>query len=189
MTITSCNLSKFEMVQFNNVLFADEKIRRLSLPFDNYYITSNGRVLSTKWNKIRELKQPTMENGYHVVCLHGATKPEVHYVHRLMIKAFYGIDTTYQLQTRHLDGNKANNRLDNLLPGTPQENAEDKKRHGRCTSKLSTKAVQQMRLLWDMRGIGNVPENIDFKDIARIWKVAPKTARKAIVGETWTYLD
>lgn len=196
MKITSCNLSKFEMAQFNGVLFSNEKIRRCPIPFDDYYITSQGRVFSTKHSKIKELKQPTMENGYRCVCLHGSARPEVHYVHRMMIRAFYGIETNFQLQTRHLDGNKDNNCLDNLLPGTPQENAADKERHGTKvrgesihSSKLNAKAVRSMRMLWELRGMYNVPVNINYKDIARIWNVTPATARKAIVGETWTHIE
>jgi hypothetical protein len=49
-------------------------------------------------------------------------------VHHLVLRAFVG-PCPAGMQTRHLDGNPANNRLDNLCWGTPKENAEDCARH------------------------------------------------------------
>lgn len=50
-------------------------------------------------------------------------------VHRLVLETFVGYRPK-GLQCRHLDGNPANNRLDNLLWGTGKENIADKDRHG-----------------------------------------------------------
>lgn len=49
-------------------------------------------------------------------------------VHDLILRAFIGPPPP-GFECRHLDGNRANNRLDNIVWGTRQQNAEDKIRH------------------------------------------------------------
>lgn len=81
--------------------------------------------------KERILKQTKIKNGYFTVKLayRGATKTE--YVHVLMLLAFVGPRPTTKArgEIRHLDGDKSNNRLDNLVYGTIHENAADRVRH------------------------------------------------------------
>lgn len=81
--------------------------------------------------KERILKQTKIKKGYFTVKLayKGETKTE--YVHVLMLLAFIGPRpiTKARGEIRHLDGDKTNNRLDNLVYGTVRENAEDRVRH------------------------------------------------------------
>jgi hypothetical protein len=44
------------------------------------------------------------------------------------------------MQCRHLDGNRSNNRLDNLAWGTPLENGADKARHGTAKGERNGRA-------------------------------------------------
>jgi len=50
-------------------------------------------------------------------------------VHTVVCMAWHG-PRPAGMQTRHLDGDKNNNRPDNLCWGTPEENQEDARRHG-----------------------------------------------------------
>lgn len=50
-------------------------------------------------------------------------------VHLLILEAFQGPRPEGTV-TRHLDGDKTNNRLSNLRRGTPAENSQDAMRHG-----------------------------------------------------------
>ena len=58
---------------------------------------------------------------------HGAQK--MHQAHSLVLSAFVGAPPVGQ-ETRHLDGNPANNVLTNLCYGSPVENRADQDRHG-----------------------------------------------------------
>lgn len=55
--------------------------------------------------------------------------PMLCWIHRLVLETFIG-PAPEGLQTRHLDGNPRNNRLDNLCWGTPKENQADRALHG-----------------------------------------------------------
>jgi len=50
-------------------------------------------------------------------------------VHRLVLLAFRG-PCPGGMECRHLDGNRANNRLENLCWGTKRQNFDDRARHG-----------------------------------------------------------
>lgn len=83
---------------------------------DNYWIT--GRLLSTK---------PSTTYPKVNLC-HGRVR-KTHTVHTLVLKAFVGPPPP-GMEARHLDGNRLNNRLDNLAWGTKSENMADRLRHG-----------------------------------------------------------
>lgn len=69
------------------------------------------------------------------------------FVHRLVLEAFVG-PCPEGMECRHLDGNPANNKLDNLKWGTRKENQDDSKRHG--THWASSEAGREhARHLWD----------------------------------------
>ena len=55
-------------------------------------------------------------------------------VHRLVLETFGGPPTEERKETRHLDGNKLNNCIENLCWGTGKENAEDRALHGSTQS-------------------------------------------------------
>lgn len=57
-------------------------------------------------------------------------------VHTLVISAFRGSRPPGQ-ECRHVNGNPADNRLDNLLWGTSAENSQDMVKHGRSNSRIT----------------------------------------------------
>lgn len=71
------------------------------------------------------LKIVQRPDGY---CVVGVEKGMVR-LHRLVLLAFIGPCPKGQ-ECRHLDGNRQNNRLNNLKWGTRSENAQDRLRHG-----------------------------------------------------------
>jgi hypothetical protein len=96
--------------------------------------------LSTSWKMMRPAR---LKSGYLGigVRLSPGTKVQTT-VHRLVLLAFVGPCPPGR-ETRHLNGNKKDNRPDNLAWGTPQENARDRVGHGtahRARGMLSCRA-------------------------------------------------
>lgn len=96
----------------------------------DYEVSNWGRVRSHKGRKPRILRpwvNPVA--GYHQYNLFVDRRPIYATAHALVLAAFVG-PRPDGLCARHLDGNPANNRLDNLAYGTYAENMQDKRRHG-----------------------------------------------------------
>lgn len=75
--------------------------------YEQYLISTKGRIFSIKSSII--LKQQLDKDGYNIICLKGKTMK----VHRLVGKAF--ISNFKNLpQINHKDGNKTNNKIENL---------------------------------------------------------------------------
>jgi hypothetical protein len=81
-------------------------------------------------NHGRILRQDTQHALHQRVTLYKDGKRSRIFVHRLVMLAFVG-PCPPGMETRHLDGNPLNNRLENLVYGTRQENAQDRVNHGR----------------------------------------------------------
>ena len=91
-----------------------------------YEVSNDGRVRRLKFingkhnfEKIKECKQTLNTWGYMTVNLSKDGKGNTKRVHKLVANAFLGES---DLQIDHIDGNKQNNRLDNLEYVTPKEN-------------------------------------------------------------------
>lgn len=102
--------------------------------WDGYWATEEGRIFSTKRRKPnqepKELHRHIDRYGYYTTSLMiDNEKSATMLVHRLVLSAFRGLPEGDQ-QARHMDGNKLNNHIDNLVWGTVKENGADKVRHG-----------------------------------------------------------
>lgn len=156
--------------------------------FPDYAITKDGRV----WSKPRTDKQGGRRKGKwlrswgcgtgHLCVLLDCSSKK--YVHRLVLEVFVG-PCPPGMECRHLDGNPANNNLDNLKWGTHIENSQDSIRHGTHSclrrgttnnrAKLTEDKVRVIRYLRDVA-------KFSLKDIAwqfdvtldAIWKICKR---------------
>ena len=96
--------------------------------FPNYSITKDGRVWS-QYGRGKWLNPVIDRDGYLYVFLCGNGRKCRRSVHRLVLETFVGLRPP-GLVTRHLDGNPANNTLNNVCWGTNGENTQDSIRHG-----------------------------------------------------------
>lgn len=81
--------------------------------------------------------QVVINTGYEQVKLYEDGTHRFRRVHHLVLEAFVG-PRPAGMETRHLNGVRADNRLENLAWGTPTENAADKIRHGTATRRRRT---------------------------------------------------
>lgn len=108
----------------------------------SYEVSSNGAVRSITRKvpygryygmtyKGKFIKPFKSKNGYPCVKLSYAGVTKTEYIHELVLRSFVGVrpHTVLRGEIRHLDGDKCNNTLENLVYGTIKENAEDRKRH------------------------------------------------------------
>jgi hypothetical protein len=95
-----------------------------------YRIGNDGTVLTRKRNrKERVLRCCRNNHGYMRAILVLNGKRRYRSVHSLVLLAFVGPRPEGAV-TRHLNNDKTDNRLANLVYGTQKENNDDKKRHG-----------------------------------------------------------
>lgn len=95
--------------------------------FDGLYrISDDGQVWSERRQRLLSTK-PNKYRGYAEFCVvDDQGKQHTKSVHQEVMKAFVGPLPPGE-QVRHLDGNPLNNRLDNLVYGTPVQNQQDRR--------------------------------------------------------------
>lgn len=133
--------------------------------FEGYYEVSNlGRVRSlTRRRKSRHkhgaihkgrvIRLGTHTNGYKFIPLRVDRVACYRRVHRVVLEAFVG-RCPNGMNCCHKDGDKSNNRLDNLRWDTQRANALDKRKHGtdnrgtkHWNSKLTEDDIREIRRL------------------------------------------
>lgn len=154
----------------------------------DYEASSYGQVRSLKSGSQQVLKPGLHTRGYMTVHLSPGVKRDgkSYLVHRLVLEAFVGPRSADQ-QCRHLDGDKTNNRLDNLRWGTGRENHADSVQHGTALlgpknhkTKLTKDQVLEIRVLLG-HGLG-------FGRIGERYGVCGHTIRDIKRGTTWRHL-
>ena len=151
---------------------------------DLYEVSSEGRVR----NKRGHILKARLSNcGYERVALSRNCAYTHLSIHRLVLTAFCGVPEP-DIECRHLDGDRTNNRLSNLQWGTKLENARDRIGHGRqvrgaqiSLAKLNDRKVQIIK--W-MLARGNMPQ----KKIAALFGVAQTKISAIHTGQTWKHV-
>jgi len=146
-----------------------------------YQVSNLGKVKSLWFGKERILKPITHTNGYHHVNIYRGGARKKILVHRLVMLAFVGES---DLQVNHVNGDKTDNRLENLEYCTAVENhqhASDTglkakgERHGR--SKLTRACVE--RIKYGHQGMIQ-------KDIAKIYGIHRTLVGCIRSGKYWS---
>jgi hypothetical protein len=116
-----------------------------------YEVSNQGRVRSLQSARILSTK-PSKHLGYVSYNLRRAGAARACYAHSLVLEAFVGPRQSSKHQACHGNGNRADNRVENLRWGTRAENYEDARRHGTNSkgkrhggAKLTEQAVLAIR--------------------------------------------
>ena len=161
-----------------------------------YEVSDHGRVraMFESWNgrykSGRILKQLNHNHGYFLVNLY---YPETHQrgrtrtVHSLVLESFVSPRPEGN-DARHLDGNKKNNRIENLEWGTRLENVQDSIKHGTFVHgervhfcKLDEGKVIQIRALVD--------SGVLCKTISERFGISIAQACRIGARKSWSYLQ
>lgn len=169
------------------------------LPIDGlsgYWISIDGTVFSSKRRvslgrngtkiffdgKLKPLKTQVDRQGYFYVRLSHAGRSRNRFVHHLLLETFKS-KRPEGMEARHINGIKTDISLENLAWGTPQENADDKIRHGTVVrgdrqwkAKLNQDSIEFIR---SHRGI------IKGRTLAAQFGVSPQTICGIQKFRTW----
>jgi hypothetical protein len=147
-------------------------------------IRRTGKVAGAVVGRI--LKESTSKTGYRRVGLWSNGKCALTYVHRAVASAFHGPS---DLAVNHINGNKSDNRPENLEYVTAKENmrhASDVLRANNGESahlaKLSASDVRTIRRL-------HGHEQMSAYVISKIYPVAHSTIHRIVTMRTWKHLD
>lgn len=160
----------------------------------SYDVSNLGRVGS--WlcpgrkgapRQTRRLLNPSVgKNGYPYVVLTHNGRRKNFYVHTLVLLAFKG-ERPEGGEARHLDGDRCNANLTNLVWGTSRQNAYDRKRHGtQVEGEEVINAVLTEVAVVDIRKRVSLGES--YASIARRYNVCPATVGYAAVRHTWKHV-
>ena len=111
--------------------------------YPGYEVSNLGRVRSFNFNRVRIKTLITHKpTGYITVYLYKHNKIKNAKVHRLVAQAFIP-NSENKPQVNHIDGDKTNNKADNLEWCTPSENQRHANRTGLRDYEYCKKAVSQ----------------------------------------------
>jgi hypothetical protein len=116
--------------------------------YEGFYNVSNlgnvKRIASYRWGRSHALRMPNGNikpvlngHGYPIIKLHKKGILAHKILHSVVCAAFIG-PKPKGFHTNHKDGNKTNNRLDNLEYCTPRENSKHAMEHGLVATGLRT---------------------------------------------------
>lgn len=168
-----------------------------------YQISSHGRARScdritfsrNRWKECqftwrgREIFGRLDKNGYRKLTLCKDGKVSRMFAHRAVALAFIGAPAYGKDQVAHWDGDKLNNRPENLRWASAAENAQDKVRHGltsnqfgerHSNNKLTTEQVIEIINEPKFRGVNRV--------LAKKFGVREQAIGKIRRGERWPHL-
>lgn len=149
-------------------------------------IESGQHYLTERKNKEIILKQSLSKCGYPQICLQKNGIKKTLTTHRLILNTFIGDS---DLECNHKDGNKQNNKLENLEWVTQSENEKHAYRTGlkskrgekNCFAKLTQKAVMDIR--------GKIKDKENTKKyrtiIADSYNVTERTISRIVNNENW----
>lgn len=161
---------------------------------DSYIIVSDGDVYSSvtnmgKTNRWHKLEHRLTKTGYHRVQIKINDERIDQYVHRLVLETFCPIENSKLFDCAHLDDNKDNNNLNNLIWMTRFENNHWNDKVERGASKRRIPVFQydlDGNYITSFEGLRRTEDATGF-DHSKISDCA-KGKRKEYKGFIWSFI-
>lgn len=191
----------------DQLALAEKASARKQIPnIPGYEADEDGNIwsVSSNWRGYGERKiSPTLNrDGYLSVRVSVDGKRSNHPIHKLVCKAFHG-ENPGGKQVRHIDGNKLNNKPENLAWGSAKDNAADRDFHGTTAkgarngshtkpenrvrgeycgaSKLKNDDISEIRQLYESKECSQ-------RELAKKFHVCRSTIELIVHRQTWTHL-
>lgn len=152
----------------------------------DYWASADGEIWSTKRMRgmgMWKMKQSLNSNGYPTTRLEIDGEPKRLTIHGLVAGAFFGA-LPYGMLVRHLNGDRTDNRLENLSWGTPKDNTDDRENHGRTAKGTSHgKAILSEAEVRSIRQL--LEQNVELPAIALQFGISAYTVQDIKIGRTW----
>lgn len=156
-------------------------IKPIAFGNGRFGVGDDGHVYRVDYAEPRRMRPRISHNGYEEIGLRCNGESQPFRVNRLVAEAFYGPAPTTESQCRHLDGDRRNNRPENLDWGTPAQNSRDAAAAGSfsgergSSSKLSRVDVDAIRASSDPQA-----------ELAARYGVTQPTISKIRNGKRWS---
>lgn len=156
-------------------------------------VKSVARVIQRKGGRVNPIPEkilkPVMCRRYPGVSLYRAGSPlKTPTIHTLVMTAFVG-PCPEGIQVAHNNGDRTDNRLENLRYATPLENSGDKFEHGTvlrgeqiARAKLTEECVREIRRLYQTGAFSQ-------QDIADKFGVVQSAVSAVLIGKTWAHVE
>lgn len=151
--------------------------------FPLYVIGDQGEVVSLHFRSPRLLRTSISGQGYRKVTLVNPDRSKHHRnVHALVAMAFIG-DRPLGFDICHNNGDRSDNRFENLRYASRKENHADKLIHG---TDASGERHPGAKLSWPkVRTIGKAAKIMPQKMIAQIYAVSPMAVSRIVNNKAW----
>lgn len=158
------------------------------IEYENFYLVSNlGRIKSLRTTAIK--KNSFNKKRYNIVSLSKFGEQKTKIVHRLVAQAFIPNPNNLP-QVNHKDGNKQNNRVDNLEWVTNRENRDHAIKNGLVANTrgikngMSILTETEVKIIRDLFFIKKLKQS----EIGRIFNVSRQVIHHIIKNNTWRYI-
>lgn len=153
-----------------------------SFGIDKYWAAHDGRIWSDYWNK---WMKPGMgsNSGYAQINLTTESGPRRFSVHRLVAMAWLGEPPSDDHRVNHKNGNKHDNRVDNLEWVTHGENMRHAFRTG-----LNTLPCQKLNGAQVMIIRAAVAIGVPRKEIGEMFSITANSVSRIAYGGAWPHL-